>query len=96
MPSSRPVVQLASEHKNVPAIRAYWTAYAAARCWEDYARASITYLYDTDRLDERDVPHTIDKPLAVFPLTYQATMARRNDGDLTIWSDPPPWWKRTP
>lgn len=94
-------INIKENAKEQKAIRAYWLVYERAfkeRAWHLCHQAALTYMLDTGRMTEHEVELASSHPsgILVAQIAMRCTKARREDGDITIWSNPPKTWLGEP
>lgn len=91
--SDKPKVIVHDEARNVTAIHNYWKRRAEGD-WS--VKPDLRYLLDTGRITP-DEAGDVYKPFSSSAITAHkyhsmAEKARIEDGDQTLWSDPPKTW----
>ena len=91
---SKPNVQLRKNAVNIEHIHAFWQRETEVRNWQGYIRNQIQYLRETGREPDISERGTLDKPVSAHPYYMMGEQARHEDGDQTIFSNPPKWWQK--
>ena len=94
---TKPHVVLSKNVKNEQAIRDYWDRTERANRRDgSYTGmfADLLYLVDTGRLTEEQAENDFDlhDQMRRHTAIRLCLMARYEDGDRTVWSDPPKTW----
>ena len=94
---TKPKIILKDNVKNEEQIRTYWSCMIEAYENGKYggAECGLEFLLSTGRISKKEklsLTADFDKPLGKTGVIRRVTIALREDGDCTIWSDPPRVW----